>query len=397
MFILDIAKGMDIKMKTLNTSTVKPRYLYIDNLRLLMIIFVVMVHLAVTYSGIGSWYYMDTHELDTVSYVFFGLFQSFTQAYFMGFLFLISGYFVAKSYDKKGTKQYISDRFIRLGIPILIYMLVINPFIVYVLIGNTWDRPMFLQYYFHYLVSFDFIGSSGPLWFAFALLLFNYFYVLIRKFTKKRSIKKEMKLPGTKSVMLLVLTIAVFAFLIRIVQPIGTNIANMQLCFFSQYIILFIVGVKAGRYDWFSKISFHTGRRWLVAALIPGIILWIIIMLLGGALTGSFDLYNGGVTWQSAAYAIWESFIVVAMSIALVGIFREKYNHQSKFIKILSDNSFGVYVFHAPIIIAVSIVCKHILLDPIIKFGLVCVIGIPLSFVVTHFIFRRISLLKKVL
>ena len=32
----------------------KERLLYIDNLRLLMIVFVVIMHLAVTYSGFGS-------------------------------------------------------------------------------------------------------------------------------------------------------------------------------------------------------------------------------------------------------------------------------------------------------------------------------------------------------
>ncbi len=68
----------------------KPRYLYIDNLRLVMIILVVLLHLGVTYSGIGSWYLTDVKELDTLCYVVFGLFQSYTQAYFMGFLFLIS-------------------------------------------------------------------------------------------------------------------------------------------------------------------------------------------------------------------------------------------------------------------------------------------------------------------
>ena len=381
-------------MKTMNE---KPRYLYIDNLRLLMIILVVMVHLGVTYSGIGSWYFMDTHKLDTASYVFFGLFQSFTQAYFMGFLFLISGYFVAKSYDRKGSRKFIKDRLIRLGIPTLIFMLVIHPFCVYVLLAGTWKRPMFFQYYFHYIISFDFLGSSGPLWFAFALLIFNCVYALIRIITKKRQVKEKVELPGKSAALLLILIIAVVAFLIRLVQPIGTNIANMQLCFFSQYIILFIVGVKAGRYDWFSQITYKNGRRWLLSAFILGIIFWAALMLAGGALTGSFDPYNGGLTWQSAAYALWESFIAVAMGIGLLGVFKEKHNKQSKLVKILSDNSFAVYVFHAPIIITVSILMRNIQLPPVLKFFMACVIGIPFTFVVTHFILRKIPLLKKVL
>lgn len=134
----------------MGVENARTRYLYIDNLRLFMIILVVAVHLSVTYSGIGSWYLMDVGELDTVCIVVFGLFQSFTQAYFMGFLFLISGYFVVRAYDKKGPVKFILDRFVRLGIPTLIYMLVIQPLNSYVLLGYQWDRPVFIKYYANY-------------------------------------------------------------------------------------------------------------------------------------------------------------------------------------------------------------------------------------------------------
>lgn len=381
-------------MRVENTKT---RYLYIDNLRLLMIILVVLMHYSVTYSGIGSWYLMDVGELDTVCTVVFGVFQSFTQAYFMGFLFLISGYFVAKSYDKKGAVKFIFDRFVRLGIPTLFYMLFITPFNVYVLLGYRGDKPMFLRNYADYVLSFRFLEGSGPLWFAFALLIFNGIYVLIRLLTKGPKIVDQKKLPGMTEVLLLIVLISVVAFLIRLVQPIDTSILNMQLCFFSQYIILFIVGVKAGRYDWFSQISYRTGRRFLLAALIPGVIFWAILMVTGGALDGGFSKYKGGLYWQSAAYAIWESFTAVAMSIGLIGVFREKYNRQTRLIKVLSDNSFGVYMFHSAIIISVSLLLLPLKIYPLIKFLIAAVIGLPLCFLASNYIFRKIPLLKKIL
>lgn len=373
------------------------RYDYIDNLRLLMILLVVMVHLAVTYSGIGDWYIMDTHELDAVCTVVFGLFQSFTQAYFMGFLFFISGFFVAKSYDKKGAKQFLQDRLIRLGIPTLIYMLVIHPFIRYVLLGHIWGRPPFLSYYIKYLLSFDFIGCTGPLWFAFVLLIFNIGYCLIRVITKNRKVPEDKPLFSSKASIELILTIAVTTFLIRIVQPIGTSVINMQLCFFAQYIALFIVGIKWGRYQWFSKIAYQRSKRCLLLAFIPGIIVWGIGMVAGGALDGNMDIFMGGVSWQSGLYALWESFTSVTMSIGLVGVFREKYNHQSKLIKILSDCSFSVYVFHAPIIITLSLLIYNISMYPLLKFIVASVIGIPMCFLLSYYVFRRIPLLKKVL
>jgi glucan biosynthesis protein C len=375
----------------------KDRFLYVDNLRLLMIIFVIMVHLAVTYSGIGGWYYKEGRSYGTISTLLFGYFQSFTQGYFMGFLFLISGYFVPGSYDKKGFGKFIKDRAIRLGIPTLIYMLIIDPFINAVLLHNVNSGSnSLLSVYLHYILSFQFIGASGPLWFAFALLIFSIIYAFIRYFSKTGREYRNNAAPNLKRIIMLILLISVCAYLIRLIQPIDSSILNMQLSFFSQYIILFIVGIICYRYKWFSMFNFKYGKRWLLSALAPGFVIWIIIMLTGGALNGGFDLYKGGLYWQSAVYALWESFISVAMGIGLITLFREKYNKQNKLIKIMSDNAFAVYVFHAPIIIFLTLLFKPVMLIPFIKFLLLAIIGIPVCFICTHFIIRRIPLLKKV-
>lgn len=372
------------------------RKVYIDNLRLFTIINVVIMHLAVTYSGNGGWYYKDFKGLGTIAYVIFGLWQSFTQGYFMGFLFLISGYFVAASYDKKGGARFLKERFIRLGIPTLIYMLLIHPFIMYVLLAGQWERPAFVRYYSDYVFHFDFIGQSGPLWFAFALLIFNCVYALIRLLVKRRPFGPK-KLPGFPSVLLLILLISILTFLVRLVQPVGTDVYNMQLCNFTQYIVLFIVGIKAGRYDWFSQLSLRSGKRWLIAATIPATVFWMVIMLAGGALDDKLELYMGAVTWQSAAYALWESFVSVAMAIGLITLFREKYNYQTGVVKALSDSSFTVYMFHAPMIILISLVLSHLQVSPVVKFFIALFTGLPLCFIVSHFVIRRIPFLKKVL
>ena len=54
----------------------------------------------------------------------------------MGLMFMIAGYFVAGSYDRKGFGRFVGDRFRRLVIPRLIYMIAIDPFIGIVELGN---------------------------------------------------------------------------------------------------------------------------------------------------------------------------------------------------------------------------------------------------------------------
>jgi glucan biosynthesis protein C len=117
------------------------RLFFIDNIRWLMIVFVVIMHAAVTYSNLGSWYYTEPMELGTASLAFFGIYQSFTQAYSMGLLFFIAGYFVPRSFDRKGFSKFLRGRAVRLGIPTLIYMLFINTIIVYYILAFDWMIP----------------------------------------------------------------------------------------------------------------------------------------------------------------------------------------------------------------------------------------------------------------
>ena len=370
------------------TPKTRERLLYIDNLRLLVIVLVVSIHLAVTVSGLGSWYYVYGIHLDTLSTVWFAWYQSFTQGYFLGLLFMISGYFVAGSYDRKGFGQFAGDRFKRLIIPTLIFMIVITPFIEIVELGNKYSG--------FNLVGF--LSGTGPMWFAVALFGFSLIYGLVR-LSSRRSVAasgwKQLKLTLGMAVSL-ALIIAVFAFLIRIVQPIGTDILNFQLCYFASYIALFIVGVLAYRNNLFAKISYRGGKRLVIGAIVLGFLVWFVLVAVATA-TGTTAALEGGLTWQSAAFSTWESFVAVAMSFGLIAVFKEKFNRQSRLIKALSDNSFAVYLFHPMIIIPVTLLLSPLMLYPVAKWLLLCLICVPLCFVATHFVFRRIPLLKNVL
>lgn len=379
---------MEDNMKTEKNS----RQYYIDNLRLVMIVLVVMVHLGCTYSTIGSWYYYEEKMLDDVSLIIFALFQSFSQAYFMGFLFLLAGFFVPSSYDKKGFFRFVGDRFFRLGIPTLIYMLIIHPFIMIILLGNPFN-----QSYIQYILSFTFIGESGPLWFAFALLFFSIIYGLIRVVVGQKLSKKIKPVPDIRGILIVIMLIGMGSFMVRLVQPIGTSVINMQLCFFTQYIILFVIGILAYRNNWFEQLKFTTGIRFLSFVFTGGIAIWLCILLLGGALTKGFDAFMGGANWQSLVYALWEAIIAISMSIGLIAVFQEKWHHQNKIVKILSDNAFAVYVFHAPIIIAITMFFKSWNLLPIVKFLMMGLICLPTCFIITHYIIRKIPLLKRVM
>ena len=47
------------------------------------------------------------------------MFNAFNQSFFMGFFFLLAGYFTAPALAKKGYSRFLQDRMLRLGIPLL--------------------------------------------------------------------------------------------------------------------------------------------------------------------------------------------------------------------------------------------------------------------------------------
>jgi surface polysaccharide O-acyltransferase-like enzyme len=120
-------------------------------------------------------------------------------------------------------------------------------------------------------------------------------------------------------------------------------------------------------------------------------------MISGGALDGDLNLqlFEGGRTWQSAAFSLWEAFVVVAMSIGLIALFKEKFNDQNGLVKTMSRNAFSVYVFHSLIIVALSLLFAPVNLIPIAKFFIIALVGVPFCFLVTNFTIQRIPFLKK--
>ena len=159
------------------------RLVFIDNIRWVLMVLVVAVHVAATYLGLGDlWYYSEEREVDMLSGLSLGAVCSLVQAFSMGLFFFIAGSFVPGAYDRKGAGRFVADRLFRLGIPTLVFMLVLHPLTELsrdaFLGGLPADLP---AAYAAYLASGEFLSESGPLWFAFALLGFSLLYGLARR------------------------------------------------------------------------------------------------------------------------------------------------------------------------------------------------------------------------
>jgi hypothetical protein len=80
------------------------RLTYLDNLRSFIIFLVICLHSAVTYSGMGSWYYIEKPQLkiNPLVYLVFGIFQSFAGVVY-GCSVFYPGDFCGKISGQKGN------------------------------------------------------------------------------------------------------------------------------------------------------------------------------------------------------------------------------------------------------------------------------------------------------
>jgi len=254
------------------TVVVRPRttnrLFFIDNLRVLLTIQVLLFHLMIIYAGTGSWFYEEGRE-DFFTGALGAWFVTVCQAYFMGLCLLISAYFVPGAYDRKGPRRFLQDRLIRLGIPLAIYCWILRPLLVYLYLRLVEGLRLSWWAYFpsEYFRTNAVLGA-GPLWFIETLLIFTVLYVVWRFLTwrgRAGPLEAKTQFPGNLFIALFDLLLGLAGFLVRLWKPIEWSFKplNLQLPFFSQYIALFILGLVAYRRNWLTNLPQTTGRLWL--------------------------------------------------------------------------------------------------------------------------------------
>jgi len=373
-------------------STTDERLHFIDNLRSAVIFLVIAVHTTITYSHIGSWYYEEKNTLDPITSLLFLMFEAHCQAYFMGIMFFLAGYFVPSAFDRKGFCQFSKDRFLRLGVPALFFMVVIQPLVIHFLLHHG-DRP-FWTYLHTYFTTDRVLNGSGPMWFALALLFFCLCYGLTRLLFPGKSL--AIAVPNLPKMLGFAVIIGLITFVVRLVQPIGTNVLNMQLCFFTQYIALFILGIVAYRNHWLANLPERFGLPFLIKATAIGLIVLLGAVLLSPSKTG-LSSFAGGWKLESLFYALWEELVCVTFSMGILVVFKKYFNTDGPFAQVLRKSSFGIYFLHTPIVIGGCQSMGWLHLAPLAK----AIAFTPMNYFVTlafvYLVARHIPWFKKML
>jgi peptidoglycan/LPS O-acetylase OafA/YrhL len=80
---------------------------YIDNLKVLLTILVILHHAFITYGASGGWYYQQKTSLKA-ALIPMTIFVSVNQAFFMGFFFFLSAYFIRPSFYNLVSLRFLT-------------------------------------------------------------------------------------------------------------------------------------------------------------------------------------------------------------------------------------------------------------------------------------------------
>ena len=337
------------------------RLYYLDNLKVFLIVLVIFHHAGQAYGNGGGWAYTPSNPAEFLPWIWH--FFSTNASFFMGLFFLISGYFVPRSYDRHGGKEFVRKKLVRLGIPLVV-------------MGGLLS-----------LLSGKF--EIGHMWFVESLLLFCLVYALIRRFIPPLKSCRVQRLPFW-SLLAIGFAMGIGSYFIRQVSPqdhwiwpFGILPIPLEPAHYLQYVMMFAIGVLAGRCGWLEKMSNSTG----IASLVLGILLAI-----GNYVRGD-GAWNGFV-WRW--FGIYESLMCVFISFGLIWLFREYANCSGRFRRWCAAQAYGAYVFHMLLMLVLQNATDSLWLGAFGKFLFIGIVSTVISFVFTWLV-RMIPGVKNVI
>ena len=380
-----------------------PRLYCLDNLRAALIVLVVLHHIALVYGAAAPFYYQEPPFDDPLAFLLLALFVLLNQSWFMGALFLLAGYFTPGSFDRKGPGSFLKGRLVRLGIPVVVSIFVLEPvsrigfFLMPASLTGITEAPTWSVYP-------DLLGL-GPLWFVALLLIFDAGYAAWRVLTAKPSTRTEAPFPGYARIGAFIVALALVSYLTRITVPLGEEVSLFvsflnfpTLAYLPQYLGFFVLGIVASRSNWFRGLPTHLGLFGFVAAVAATVLLFPL------ALSGQpFSLemtpsahFVGNGHWHSAVYALWDSVTSIGLCLGFVVLFRQFVDGGGKLGRFASQHGYAVYIIHVPIIVYLAFLMRDIECQALVKLGLAAAAVIPTCFAVAYGL-RKLPLVSRVL
>lgn len=332
----------------------RPRAAWADELKVVLVAGVVVGHAAMAWTGFGNWVMFEppVREPLLTVLVVVGVVGA---LFAMPLFFLLAGTFTPRSLQRKGLRQFVVDRAIRLGVPIVVFVLVLAPPIEYVDDSNVGFEGGFWA--FAPTQWWPWPPAWGPLWFLAVLLVFSFVYAVGRTLhptgtTGGRPLR-WWHLAATA------LVVALASWVVRLAVPLGDELRHLALGQAPAWIAGFALGVVGAERGWYDPLPRAFARRLgQVAWSVSGAI--VVMIGTADALGVEVDAFAGGGTWQSLVMAGLEAILVVTMPLWLIEVFRRRVTGQARLARSAGRAAFAAFVVHQPVLVGCVLATRYV-------------------------------------
>ena len=371
------------------------RSLYLDQIKALVVALVIAIHVPMAF-GDSSWSGVRIPVEDSVGPLFKGFFpwyRSAINSFIMQMMFLISGYFVPRSVNKKGILQYLLGRLQRLGIPLVVGMLLINNSSILLgrqSPGSPWaaiplSNPPF--------------NSVMVLWFLVVLFAFDLLYcawVWLRG--DRYEVDTSIPTPRMRSWLISAVVLGFLEVVMTMQSELWIALINSHLnglgaqgMHVFTYAFLFFLGCRASYHRWFERLDTHLVLKWFRLST------FLLLSLFGLSMTLSF---NPGLVDEPGRLFLLIHFVYPFIAWGILSYlllwFQRNEDRFGKWLATAGINSYGAYVIHSLVLVVVLMAVGFIGINP----WMVAIISTLLSIIISFGLagqLRRISAVARIL
>lgn len=338
------------------------RKTYLDNIRIITVILVVIYHVIYMFNGvtkfgiIGPFY--EHQPQDAFQYVVY--------PWFMLILFVVSGMAARFELDKISSKEFIRKRTRKLLVPSTIGLFVFGWILGYynMVIAGAFEQMQAVPKPILFLIMC--VSGTGPLWYIQMLWLFSLLLVLIRKVEKDR-IWNICRKSGL--VVSLVLTLVIF---------IAAQILNTPVVIvyrFGIYGVGFFVGYFIYSHD---EVMDALEKNWLLLSVLAVISCIVFVVMFWGQSYPDHEVLD---TFVCNLYA-WLG------TLGILAFMKKWGNFENKITIWIKKRSYGLYIFHyLPIAMSAWYLKMYMPnMAPVIIYVLVAIAGFIGAFVLNGII-----------
>lgn len=356
----------------------RSRDAWADNLKVVLVVGVIVAHVTIAWTGVGSWVFTEGPVREPLFSAL--VFASSGSLFGLAVFFLLAGMYTPGSLARKGTRRFLVDRILRLGLPLLGFVLLVAPVVEWADPDRAgWDRD-FVAYTLEVVWwSWPQPPAWGPTWFLAVLLLFSVVYAAVRAVVPAREASSGPVRP--RHLVAVACVIAVVSWLVRIEIPVGEEVGRLALGQAPAWVTGFTLGVVGAERGWLDPVP-PAVAAWARRVGIGALVTSAVVIGAAAALGADLDAFAGFGTWQSLVLAAIEGALVVSMPLWLVDLFRRRFHDQGALARRASRAAFAAFVVHQVVLVGLVLASHAVVWPPEVEWLGVSVVGVAGSFAV---------------